>query len=64
MRKAIQVIFPEKLAFDGFQYRTARLDSVATLIFKLGEGFSKKIGEIDEKSISPGWLTHKDSNLK
>ena len=55
-RQIIGSIFPEKLAFDGFQYRTARLNSVASLIFKLGEGFSeKKIGEIDEK-INFSWL--------
>ena len=52
-KKKLQIIgsiFPQKFVFDGFQYRTAKLNSVASLIFKLGEGFSeKKIGEIDEK---------------
>jgi site-specific DNA recombinase len=50
-RQIIGSIFPEKFVFDGFQYRTARLNSVASLIFKLGEGFSEnKKGEIVSKN--------------
>ena len=50
-RQIIGSIFPEKFVFDGFQYRTARLNSVASLIFKLGKGFSEnKKGEIVSKN--------------
>ena len=50
-RQIIGSIFPEKLAFDGFQYRTARLNPVASLLFNLGKGFSEnKKGEIVSKN--------------
>lgn len=50
-REIVGSIFPEKLIFDGFQYRTVRLNEVAALIYRLGEGFSKKeTGEISAKS--------------
>ena len=35
------VLNPEKLTFDGFHYRTARLNEAVELIYKLGEGFSE-----------------------
>ncbi len=31
----------EKLVFDGFQYRTARLNEAVQLIYSLGKGFSQ-----------------------
>ena len=31
-------IYPEKLVFDGFQYRTARLNEAVQLIYTLGKG--------------------------
>ena len=40
-RQIIGSIYPEKLIFDGFQYRTARLNEAVRLIFSLGEGFSE-----------------------
>lgn len=41
-RQIIGSIYPEKLVFDGFRFRTARLNSAVELIYKLGEGFSEK----------------------
>ncbi len=44
MRKKRQIIgsiFPEKLVFDGSNYRTARLNEAVELIYSLGKGFSK-----------------------
>lgn len=40
-RQIIGSIYPEKLVFDGFQYRTARLNEAVRLIYRLGEGFSE-----------------------
>ena len=40
-RQIIGSIFPEKLVFDGNSFRTARLNEVVRLIFKLGTGFSE-----------------------
>ena len=38
-RQIIGSIFPEKLVFDGTQYRTARLNEAARLIYTMGTGF-------------------------
>ncbi len=38
-RKIISSIYPEKLIFDGFQYRTSRINEVARLIYTLDKGF-------------------------
>ncbi len=40
-REIIGSIYPEKLVFDGFQYRTARLNEAVRLIYSLGKGFSE-----------------------
>lgn len=40
-REIIGSIFPEKLVFDGFQYRTARLNEAVRLIYSMGKGFSQ-----------------------
>ncbi len=40
-REIIGSIYPEKLTFDGFHYRTSRLNEAVELIYKLGEGFSE-----------------------
>lgn len=40
-RKIIGSIYPEKLIFDGFQYRTTRLNEAVRLIYTLGDGFSE-----------------------
>ena len=41
MRQIIGSMYPEKLVFDGFQYRTARLNEVVRLIYMLDESFSE-----------------------
>lgn len=40
-RQIIGSIYPEKLVFDGFQYRTARLNEAVRLIYTLDKGFNK-----------------------
>jgi hypothetical protein len=40
-RQIIGSIFPEKLTFDGFSYRTARINEAARLIFSLDAGFNE-----------------------
>ncbi len=40
-RQIISSIFPEKLSFDGFQYRTFRINEAARLIYTLGKGFGE-----------------------
>ena len=37
-RQIIGSIYPEKLVFDGFQYRTSRLNEAVRLIYTLGAG--------------------------
>lgn len=45
-RQVIGSMFPEKLVFDGFTYRTARLNSAVELIYRLGKGLTEnKKGE-------------------
>ncbi|MCW3093803.1 MAG: site-specific recombinase [Ferruginibacter sp.] len=49
-RNIIGSIYPEKLVFDGFHYRTARLNEAVALIYSLDKGFSeKKSGQIESK---------------
>lgn len=40
-REIIGSIFPEKLTFDGFHYRTARLNEAVRLIYSTDKGFSE-----------------------
>ncbi len=40
-REIIGSIYPEKLVFDGFQYRTARMNEAVELIYSLDKGFSQ-----------------------
>lgn len=40
-QQIIGSIYPEKLIFDGFRYRTTRLNEIVRLIFTLDKGFSK-----------------------
>ena len=53
-RQIIGSIFPEKLVFDGFQYRTDTLNEAVRLIYTLGEGLgemkNRKDGEISSHS--------------
>ncbi len=42
-------IFPEKLIFNGNQYRTARVNEAVKLIYNVGKGFNEnKNGQTDE----------------
>ncbi len=41
-RVIIGSIYPEKLTFDGFVYRTTRINEAVELIYTLDKGFSKK----------------------
>jgi site-specific DNA recombinase len=48
-RYIIGSIYPGKLIFDGFQYRTPRVNEVAQAISALGAGFGEnKNGQIDQ----------------
>lgn len=48
-RQIVGSIFPEKLFFDGFRYRTARLNEAVRLIYKLDKDFSQnKNGQTEE----------------
>jgi site-specific DNA recombinase len=40
-RAIIGSIYPEKLTFDGFQYRTTRVNEAIELIYALDKGFTK-----------------------
>jgi site-specific DNA recombinase len=49
-RLIIGSIFPEKLVFDGFQYRTARVNEVVHLIYMMDKGLlENKNGQTDPK---------------
>lgn len=39
-REIISSIFPEKLTFDGFDFRTLRINEAVRLIYSIGKGFS------------------------
>ena len=41
-RQIIGSIYPEKLTFDGFRVRTARINEAARLIYSVGAGFDQK----------------------
>jgi site-specific DNA recombinase len=40
-RRIIGSIFPEKLVFNGNNYRTARVNEAVELIYSVGQGFSE-----------------------
>jgi hypothetical protein len=40
-QEIIGSIYPEKVTFDGFRYRTARLNEVLELIYNMDKGFSQ-----------------------
>ena len=44
-------IYPEKVVFDGFQYRTTRLNEVVELIYNVDKGFRKKETGQNEKNF-------------
>jgi site-specific DNA recombinase len=48
-RRIISSIFPEKLVFNGNNYRTARVNEAVELIYNVGHGFSEnKNGQTDK----------------
>jgi hypothetical protein len=48
-RTIIGSIYPEKLIFDGFQYRTTRMNETVELIYSLDTGFSQnENGQIEK----------------
>ncbi|WP_394767130.1 recombinase family protein [Ferruginibacter sp.] len=51
-RQIISSIYPEKLSFDGFQYRTLRLNEAVRLIYTLGKG-STETKNRKKDEISP-----------
>ncbi len=56
-RQIISSIFPEKLTFDGFQYRTPRLNEAVRLIYTLGNGLQEtKNRKSNEISCLSGWV--------
>ena len=63
-REIIGSIYPKKLTFDRFHYRTARLNESVELIYNLGEGLAKmKMDKPNQISICPLWCPEQDSNL-
>ena len=59
-REIIGSIYPEKLTFDGFKYRTARLNEAVELIYSLANSFSEnKTGQteaISDLSSEVTWI--------
>ena len=50
-REIIGSTYPEKLTFDGFSFRTARLNEAVQLIYSLGAGFSGQKNRTSAKKI-------------
>lgn len=49
-RRLIGSIFPEKMTFDGKNFRTTRMNEAVELIFNVGKGLRKiKSGQNDEE---------------
>lgn len=56
-RKVVGSIFPEKLVFEGLNFRTTKVNEAVQLIFNMGEGFGeKKSGQTDEKIDLSTWV--------
>lgn len=55
-RTIIGSIYPEKLTFDGFQYRTTRVNEAVELIYTVDAGFGKKKQDKPKKILTcPVW---------
>ncbi len=49
-REIISSIFPEKLTFDGFAYRTEKVNEAVSLIYAIGKAFEEnKIEKTEQK---------------
>jgi site-specific DNA recombinase len=65
-REIVSSIYPEKLIFDGIQYRTARLNEVAQILYMLDSVFSKKkrwtnrskFRFVHFSTVSGNWFEH------
>ena len=56
-RQIIGSIYPEKLTFDGFQYRTTRLNEAIRLIYTLDKGFEEIKKQKDNNNVClSGWV--------
>lgn len=56
-REIIGSIYPEKLSFDGFQYRTARINEAAQLIYQINNVLeAKKDRKSYDVSHLSGWV--------
>ena len=56
-REIIGSMYPEKLTFDGFTYRTARVNEAARLIYILDKGFKEmKNGKSNGFSRLSRWV--------
>lgn len=58
-REIISSIYPEKLTFDGFSFRTTRLNEAVRILYKLDEDFSQNKNRTNGKnsnlSCQVGW---------
>ena len=50
-RQIISSIYPEKMVFDGFQFRTNRLNEVVRLIYRLDKGFEENKNRKDNNFL-------------
>jgi site-specific DNA recombinase len=59
-RKIISSMFPEKLLFDGSNFRTQRMNEAVSVIYNVGKAFSeikmRQISSISEMSQNVNWL--------
>jgi site-specific DNA recombinase len=56
-RQIISSMYPEKMTFDGFQYRTLRLNEAVRLIYMLDKGFGEiKKRKSNENLCLSGWV--------
>ena len=51
-REMIGSIYPEKLTFDGFHYRTDRLNEAVRLIYGMGKGFKENKNVQDDANFN------------
>lgn len=56
-RQIIGSIYPEKLTFDGFEYRTAKLNEAIQLIYTLDKGLQEIKNRKDDNNLClSGWV--------
>ncbi|MFM9911168.1 MAG: hypothetical protein ACKVOW_17645 [Chitinophagaceae bacterium] len=62
-REIIGSIYPEKLVFDGFRYRTTRLNEAVELIYNLDKGFGENKNGQTESNFSLSILVYTTAHL-